>query len=141
MKICLAVFVPSRLAVANLLSSGKLDGDSANAEQLQAILQNHIIKGRLTKQDLSSKDTVTTLGGAELRIRSDETGSLLIGATASVELADMLASNGVAHIVDELISEDATQGLFHIASFCYLGGAVTFSLMCQPSSTMQFKKM
>lgn len=110
--ICLAVFVPSRLAVANLLSSGELDGNSPNAEELQAILQNHIVKGRFTEEDLGSEDSVTTLGGGVLRIRTDETGSLLIGDTASIELPNMLASNGVAHIVDEIISEEATQGLF-----------------------------
>lgn len=108
---CWSVFVPSRLAVAGALTKSLMDGSSSDNRGLKKIMKRHIIKGEFTQEDLRSMDHVTTIDGERLEIHTDENGAALIGGAVSIEMADMLASNGIAHIVDDFIVDNLTTGM------------------------------
>ncbi|GMH39998.1 hypothetical protein BSKO_07902 [Bryopsis sp. KO-2023] len=98
------VFVPSRLAVARGIASTLIDGTSPDTKELKKLMENHVAKGEFSARDLRLMKTVTTIGGAKLGVRTDEDGGILLGKDASVQLSNMYASNGVAHLVDDLIA-------------------------------------
>jgi uncharacterized surface protein with fasciclin (FAS1) repeats len=111
----LTVFAPTDAAF------GKLDPDTLNAlltdaDQLPAltsILTYHVVPGRVTSGmlglDLGAilsgemfSGYVTTLGGADLRVDVTPFGILLNGSTM-VTTPDVEASNGIIHVIDEVL--------------------------------------
>ena len=80
--------------------------DPANIEDLQAVLGLHVISGITTSADLEDGMTVTTLAGEELTVSIEADGSVTIGG-ATVISADVMADNGVVHIIDTVITDPA----------------------------------
>lgn len=103
------VFVPSRLALANALSSDASSEDFLNAEDVAEVMKNHIVVGKLYSEDLAGMDSVTAFSGKTFSLQLDEYGGLLIGGAASVELPDLLARNGIAHIIDGVLLNDGSE--------------------------------
>lgn len=92
----LTVFVPLDASFERLPPADRkaLTGDPGRAGRL---LEGLIVPGRLNRQDLYERTSLTTLDGRSLPVRI-ENGKLLIGG-ARVLFGDQGARNGILHIV------------------------------------------
>ncbi|MEZ6064616.1 MAG: fasciclin domain-containing protein [Planctomycetaceae bacterium] len=98
----LTVFAPTDEAfaklpegtVANLLKP-------ENKEQLVAILKYHVVSGRVYSEAAIAAKHAETLNGAEIMISQTDNGATVNGA--NLVLTDLDASNGVIHVIDQVI--------------------------------------
>ena len=110
------VLAPSNDAFTALL--GRLDGfdslEDFNTEQLQdllaTILTYHVASGAaVASTDLTEGMTITTLQGENLTV-SLEGGAAFIdaeGEASNVVTADVLANNGIVHVIDRVLIPQA----------------------------------
>ena len=100
----LTVFAPTDAAFEALLTDlGITAGDLLNDPNLPAILSQHILGttvGSLTAY-ASNGGTVTTLASNNLNVDIQDNALVIEGST--VVEADVEASNGVIHVIDEVI--------------------------------------
>ncbi|MFK7958923.1 MAG: fasciclin domain-containing protein [Phycisphaerales bacterium] len=99
----LTVFAPTDEAFAKL-PAGTIDAllKPENRDQLAAILSLHVVAGEaLPAADLARRTAVRTLDGSRLPIDLGASG--LTAGTRSIVAADIEASNGVIHVIDEVI--------------------------------------
>ncbi len=101
------VFAPTDAAFA-ALPAGTVDSLllPENKDQLVAILTYHVLPGAVQSGDvLGSVTNVATVNGKTVRV--DGTGSKLGPAVrvnnANVTAADIIASNGVIHVIDKVL--------------------------------------
>lgn len=97
------VFAPTDEAFAKL-PAGTVEDllKPENREKLVAILTYHVIPGKVMAGDVAGKKlNVATLQGDDLAVDAMSGGVMINGAT--VTAADIEASNGVIHIVDQVI--------------------------------------
>ena len=72
-----------------------------NKEQLVAVLTYHVVPGKIMSGDIAGKTTkVGTVQGSELSV--DATNGVKIDE-ATVTSADIETSNGVIHIIDQVV--------------------------------------
>jgi uncharacterized surface protein with fasciclin (FAS1) repeats len=95
----LTVFAPNNAAFA-ALPEGALEGLLADIPQLTAVLTYHVLAGTQLAADLTAGDYVT-LNGASVTVTTPE--GLVKVNDATVIGADVLASNGVAHVIDSVL--------------------------------------
>ncbi|MEC8274147.1 MAG: fasciclin domain-containing protein [Bacteroidota bacterium] len=100
------VFAPSDDAFDGL-PPGALDLILANAEQLTDLLLNHVHSGNVLSTDLSDDMMVPTLNETELTVSIDDITVMIDLAT--VTQADLIASNGVVHVIDKVLLPDFGQ--------------------------------
>ena len=96
------VFAPTDEAFA-ALPEGTVENllKPENKEQLIAILTYHVVSGKVMSGDIAGKAMdVTTVNGAMAKV--DATNGVMIDA-ATVVAADVEASNGVIHVIDQVI--------------------------------------
>ena len=72
-----------------------------NKETLSAILTYHVVPGSVLAADVVNLTSATTLNGAAVSIDVSENG-VMVG-TAKVVQTDILATNGVIHVLDSVI--------------------------------------
>lgn len=97
------VFAPTNAAF-EALPAGALENllKPENKDQLKSILTNHVVGGKAVKStDLQNGQTVTAVGGEDLSV-SVMGGKVMIGGV-EVTKADLMASNGVIHVIDKVI--------------------------------------
>jgi uncharacterized surface protein with fasciclin (FAS1) repeats len=75
---------------------------TANREQLRSILSYHVVQGTLGSTSLATLTEVTTVNGQRLAIKRTPSGGLTVG-DANVVTADIVASNGVIHVIDTVL--------------------------------------
>ena len=75
--------------------------EPANKAQLQGVLTYHVVPGKLMASDLSDGQMLTTLAGGQLEVEIMN-GTVKVGG-ATVAMADVEASNGVAHVIDTVL--------------------------------------
>lgn len=99
----LTVIAPTDAAF-EALPDGLLD--DLTDEQLTEIISYHIIGGSVATSEIgATQDAVTNQGES---IYFQNTGSsVIINGTASLALADLMATNGMVHAVDEVLLPDA----------------------------------
>ena len=71
-----------------------------NLDQLVAVLTYHVVSGAVMSTDLTDGMTATTVQGGDITIDLDN-GVTVNGAT--VVAADIVASNGVIHVINAVI--------------------------------------
>ena len=71
-----------------------------NKDKLIAILTYHVVPGKVMSTDLSEGLMAATVNGAEVTITLAD-GAKVNGAVISA--ADVLATNGVIHVIDSVI--------------------------------------
>ncbi|HEX6229792.1 MAG TPA: fasciclin domain-containing protein [Solirubrobacterales bacterium] len=74
----------------------------ANKSELSEILTYHVVPGELTASELSDGQTLKTAQGDTLDVKVADSGVTVNGAT--VEMPDVEASNGVVHVIDEVLT-------------------------------------
>jgi transforming growth factor-beta-induced protein len=94
------VFAPTDEAFANL-PEGTLESLLADPEQLQQILLYHVAEGRLTAEDVTGMESIQTLQGKSINVQADM-GSVMLNE-ANVAAADVIASNGIIHVIDTVL--------------------------------------
>lgn len=96
------VFAPTDAAFAKL-PAGTVESLLRNTEQLKAVLTYHVVPGRVMARDIVSNGQLrtTTANGAQLTARARD-GEVRVG-NATVVAADVGASNGVIHVIDEVL--------------------------------------
>jgi uncharacterized surface protein with fasciclin (FAS1) repeats len=95
------VFAPTDEAFA-ALPAGVLDALllPENVAVLQAILTYHVVAGEVLAADVMTGD-VTTLEGSTFAV--DTSMGVVLNGTANVTATDIMASNGVIHVIDAVI--------------------------------------
>lgn len=93
-------FAPTDTAFTSL-DEATLESLIANPAQLAAVLKAHIVPGQLRAADLSSGSSLQTLAGTSLPVTVS--GNVVTVGGARVSQADVLATNGVIHIIDSVL--------------------------------------
>jgi uncharacterized surface protein with fasciclin (FAS1) repeats len=94
------VFAPTDAAFA-ALPAGTLDQLLANKEELTKVLTYHVVAGKVTSADVAKLTEATTVEGSKLQIKV-EGGKVMIN-DATVTTADVMAKNGVIHVIDRVL--------------------------------------
>ena len=96
------VFAPTDAAFAKL-PAGTVDTllKPENKAMLQAVLKYHVVAGKVLAADVVKLTKATTLQGADVAI--SVSGSTVKINDATVTMADVLASNGVIHVIDTVL--------------------------------------
>ena len=95
------VFAPTDAAFA-ALPAGTVEDllKPENKDKLTALLTYHVIAGKVMAADLTEGMKAKTVNGADVTITLDG-GAKVNGATIST--ADIVAKNGVIHVIDAVI--------------------------------------
>ncbi len=95
------VFAPTDEAFA-ALPDGTLDALLADTEALTQVLTYHVVAGEVYAADVVGLESAATVQGEEIAI-SVEGDSVVLNGSASVVTTDVMASNGVIHVIDAVI--------------------------------------
>jgi uncharacterized surface protein with fasciclin (FAS1) repeats len=95
------VFAPTDAAFADIQSAVDDLLKPENKEKLATILTYHVVSGKALAADLSDGQELTTVEGGKLKV-SITNGKVMIG-DAAVTSADIVASNGVIHVIDKVL--------------------------------------
>jgi len=95
------VFAPSNEAFAKL-APGVLDLLIANPTSLADVLKYHVVSGKVMSGDLKTEMVQTLLTGKTISVAVSGMGVKLNGSS-NVTDADVQATNGVVHIIDEVL--------------------------------------
>lgn len=105
------VFAPSDEAFSGFLSSnGFATVDAVPTATLQQLLLNHVINGRIDSAPLVDlqRNYLETLadgpGESKLSLYFDATDGVVINGVTTVTQADLVAENGIIHVVNQVIS-------------------------------------
>ncbi len=93
------VFAPTNAAFAKL-PAGTVDALLADKEKLTQILTYHVVPGKVMAADVAGIDSATTLQGQSIPI--DTSNGVRVG-DAGVVATDIVASNGVIHVIDTVL--------------------------------------
>ena len=94
------VFAPTDDAFAKL-PEGTIESLLEDKETLKTILLYHVVSGKVTSKKVIELDEAETLAGKNVDIKVKD-GSVLIN-NSTVTTADVMASNGVIHIIDTVL--------------------------------------
>ena len=78
----------------------------ANKADLKKVLTYHVVPGTYTAADLKDGQELTTVEGGKLTVSVD--GDMVKVNEATVEKADVNASNGVVHVIDKVVVPPAS---------------------------------
>ncbi len=99
------LFAPTNEAF-DKLPTGLLDALMKNPSTLSDILLYHVASGRITASDLAKKTSLTTLEGKDLSI--SYSGGVLKINDAGIVTTDIMAANGVIHVIDTVLIPPAS---------------------------------
>ena len=94
------VFAPTDEAFAKL-PAGTVEALLKDPEKLKQILLYHVVPGRVLAKDVVKIKSARTAQGSSLRITASKAGVMV--DDASVLKTDIIASNGVIHVIDSVI--------------------------------------
>jgi uncharacterized surface protein with fasciclin (FAS1) repeats len=99
------VFAPTDAAFANLLADLGLTKDEllANTALLTKVLTYHVVSGEVLKAEVPLNTPITTLEGETFSVDANLAITDQSGATAHITATDVLASNGVIHVIDKVL--------------------------------------
>ena len=94
------VFAPTDAAFAKV-PKATLKALAANKAKLRAVLLYHVVAGRVTAAKVTKLRSAKTLNGATVQIRVR--GGMVYVNGARVVKPDVLASNGVIHVINKVL--------------------------------------
>jgi uncharacterized surface protein with fasciclin (FAS1) repeats len=99
------VFAPTDQAFASL-PAGTVESllKPENQARLQRILTYHVLPGKVMSQELVKLDSTRTVEGGSIAIQTMKSGVMV--DKAHVTQADIVASNGVIHVIDTVMLPD-----------------------------------
>ena len=94
------LFAPTDAAF-NVLPSGTVTALLNNIPRLTNILKHHVVADSIMSSMISNNQVVTTLLGTDITVKMYN-GMVYVG-NAVVTLADIVANNGVVHVIDAVL--------------------------------------
>ena len=94
------VFAPTDEAFAKL-PAGTVEQLLADPQQLRSVLTYHVVPGAVSSADVINLTSATTVQGQPVQIAVTD-GAVHINQ-ASVQTPDVMASNGVIHVIDAVL--------------------------------------
>lgn len=94
------IFAPTNDAFA-ALDSETLNNIISTPSLLTALLQYHVVSGNVESGDLSNGTVQTLLSGQEINVNVNN--GVVLNGTAQVIDADNLATNGVVHVINQVL--------------------------------------
>ncbi len=96
------VFAPTNEAFA-ALPAGTVENllKPENKDQLVKVLTYHVVAGKVLSTDLSNGQKAKTVQGSEITVTLKDGKAMINDAT--VTAADIMADNGVVHVIDKVI--------------------------------------
>ena len=96
------VFAPSDTAFRKL-EAGTLEEllKPENKVKLTALLQHHVVAGKISFKDLKDGDKLTSLDGKELHVSLKDGKATVDGSV--IQARDVASSNGVMHGIDTVL--------------------------------------
>ena len=101
----LTLFAPTDAAF-NLLPAGTVSALLNDIPLLTSILQHHVVQGSVMSSMLSNNQVVTTLNGTDVTVTINANGVFI--DNAQVIVADLVADNGVVHVIDAVLLPSTT---------------------------------
>ena len=101
----LTVFAPTDAAFADLLAELGLTQQQllADTALLTQVLTYHVVPGRVLKADVPVATPITTLQGDSFSVSDSLVITDRRARSATIAATDVLASNGVIHVIDKVI--------------------------------------
>jgi transforming growth factor-beta-induced protein len=97
------VFAPTNDAFAALLTDlGITAEELLNSPDLASILTYHVIAGKVTAADVVKLSKATTVNGKDITIEVKD-GNVILNGSITVIITDIMASNGVIHVIDGVL--------------------------------------
>jgi len=109
------VFAPTNEAFANLT----VDLSSLTNDQLTEVLSYHVLGAEVESGDLQPEQAVDALDGGQLFVTVSN-GNVTVNNNATVTDADIDASNGVIHAIDEVLLPDSYLNVVGVVSKRYM---------------------
>lgn len=100
------VFAPTDAAFAKIPAE-TLDAILADSELLTSILTYHVVAGTVLAEEVVGLDSASTLQGEALTVTSSDAGVRV--NDANVVATDIVASNGVIHVLDTVLLPPSVQ--------------------------------
>ena len=94
------VFAPTDDAFAKL-PAGTIEGLLKDIPKLKSILTYHVVAGKVTAAEVMKLEKAKTVQGQSVKIKVSDAGVTVDGA--KVVKTDVLAENGVIHVIDRVI--------------------------------------
>ena len=94
------VFAPTDAAFAKV-PKATLASLAKNKAKLRAVLLYHVVKGKVTAAQAMKLQSAKTLEGKSISIRASG-GKVIVGG-ATVVKANVMASNGVIHVINKVL--------------------------------------
>jgi len=107
------VFAPTDEAFA-AIDSEVLNDLLADSELLTAVLTYHVVPGLFTAEDVAGLTDAVTLNGKSVALSFDGSTVKVDGAT--VTATDIEASNGIIHVIDQVILPEPIADIIQVAS-------------------------
>ncbi len=102
----LTLFAPTDAAFA-ALPTGELARLEANPTELQKVLTFHLINASIDSSRVKGvKSGVATVAGPQITL--DGSGAAMLAGNATVTQADVMATNGIVHVVDKVLMPTGT---------------------------------
>jgi uncharacterized surface protein with fasciclin (FAS1) repeats len=114
------VFAPENTAF-NKLPEGTLTNllKPESKTQLNNILTYHVVPGVWMSSNLVNDQELTTVQGQKLKVKKADSNVMVMddmGGTVTVKNADIMAKNGIAHVIDGVLMPATTQSSSAAAS-------------------------
>jgi uncharacterized surface protein with fasciclin (FAS1) repeats len=99
------VFAPTDAAFAALLTELNVTAPQllANTALLQRVLTYHVVPGRVLRAQVPVGTPITTVQGGTFTVGTNLAITDARGRTSNIVATDVLASNGVIHVIDRVI--------------------------------------
>jgi uncharacterized surface protein with fasciclin (FAS1) repeats len=94
------VFAPTDEAFAKL-PEGTVDALLKHKAKLTAILTYHVVAGNVMAKEVAGMSSAKTVNGQDISIKA-KGGKVMIDKAAVIQ-ADIAASNGVIHVIDQVL--------------------------------------
>jgi uncharacterized surface protein with fasciclin (FAS1) repeats len=97
------VFAPTDAAFAKLpAGTVAMLLQPGNRDKLRTLLQYHVVPGRVTAKQVMGMTSATTVSGQTLPIMMMGGNNVMVG-NANIVKADVMASNGIIHVIDTVL--------------------------------------
>ncbi|MBZ0188900.1 MAG: fasciclin domain-containing protein [Candidatus Obscuribacterales bacterium] len=96
------VFAPSDSAFGKM-DKARRDEILSDKELLPEVLKYHVVKGKLSSEELAGKRSLKTVQGESLMIDAKDDGGTIVVDGAIVTQPDIDCANGVIHVIDFLL--------------------------------------
>jgi uncharacterized surface protein with fasciclin (FAS1) repeats len=77
--------------------------DVSDVALVTAVLKFHVLSGSVPSSALAQSQSVPTLNGESVSVTAASDGRVFVNGGAQVVIADVFATNGVVHVVDEVL--------------------------------------